>query len=190
MAESSLYTLLSSLTDLSAELKDQLKRYVTHERYHHHQVFQVNGQVPHRIWFLEEGLVREYYYDRSGKEHTLHFYSNSEMIFSWFGWYKEPADFYLEALESCKLSSISYDTVQRLQDEFKEMRLILETFAHHRYQQEAFYMRMLTLSADDRYRQYRNVNPTIFRRVSIKLIATYLNMTRENLSKLITNDTR
>lgn len=181
---------LSALTDLSEDLLTALNDSLKPELFHHHQVFHVGGQVENRIWYLEEGLVRAYYYDQKGKEHTVQFFSAGEVIFSWQGLYKEPNDCYLEALELSKLSSLHYERFHYLREHFSEMKTIALVIARRRHHLDLFYRRLMVLSAEERYRLFRHLHPDIFRKVSIRLIATQLNMTRENLSKLITGDRR
>lgn len=186
----SLVDFLASLADPSSELLAELNTLIRQEFYHNHQVFQGAGQVENRLWYLPQGLVRAYYFDVSGKEHTLHFFLGGEVIFSWQGVFQEPADYYLEALEPTHLVAINYTTVESLRTRFPEFKVMANTIVRRRLLQDHFYSRLMTWSAEERYRQFRKVNPVIFQRVSVRLIATYLNMTRENLSKLISHDHR
>jgi CRP-like cAMP-binding protein len=190
MAALSFVGFLSSLTELSQALLSALNDSLKPELYRNHQVFHVGGQVENRLWYLEEGLVRAYYFDQAGKEHTLQFFSAGDVIFSWQGWYHEPADFYLEALETSKLVSLSYHSFADLSARFAELKTIAQIIMRRRLQTDHFYNRLMRSGAEERYRRFRSDNPGIFRRVSVRLIATHLNMTRENLSKLITHDSR
>jgi len=181
---------LSSLTGLSSDLAAALHAQLNQETYRNHQVFHSEGQAENRLWFLEEGLVRSYYFDPAGKEHTLQFFSTGEVIFSWHGFYQERTDFYLEALEPSKLWALGYNALNSLCEAFPELVDIAKVIARRRFHTDTFYSRLMTLGAEERYRQFRNLHPDIFRRIPVRLIATYLNMTRENLSKLITGDLR
>jgi CRP-like cAMP-binding protein len=183
-------TYLSSLVQLNHDLTQELYHLLIPEIYHNRQIFHGAGQVENRLWFLEEGLVRSYYFDAAGKEHTLQFFNRGEVIFSVEGLYQERSDLYLEALEPVRVVSLSYPELFILYNRYSEVRHIARIIVRRRYQADHFYLRLMNLVAEERYRQFRKVSPEIFRRVSVKTIATHLNMTRENLSKLITHDNK
>ncbi|MBK0378542.1 Crp/Fnr family transcriptional regulator [Mucilaginibacter segetis] len=184
----SLIAYLSGITDLSPAFTSRLHAVLKPEIYQPHQVFQAAGQRENRLWFVLQGFVRGYYFDPSGKEHTLSFHSENELIFSYEGFWQETADRYLEALQPTGVYSLSYEELASLLPQFREAQLLKEVFVRHQYQQERFRKRLLTWSAEERYRQTRKLQPELFRKASVRLIATYLNMTRENLSRLMAKD--
>jgi hypothetical protein len=70
-------------------------------------------------------------------------------------------------------------------EQYEEIKILIEIFSRQRYHQELFKSRLMTWTAEERYNQFRKANPDIFKLASIRLIASYLNMTRENLSRLM-----
>jgi CRP-like cAMP-binding protein len=188
MSFESVINYLSSIITLSEAFMTALEGSLTGESYQPRQVIHAAGQIENRLWFVDSGFARTYYFDQAGREHTIAFYSDQDFIFSHQGYWKEPAAYYLEALYPTILISLSYDALATQVSQFEEAGELVSIFLRHHYQREQFRNRLLTWAAEERYRQTRKLNPELFRKVSVRLIATYLNMTRENLSRLMGKD--
>ena len=187
MPVQSLLNFLSDITPLTSLFKAELVLSLHIEHYMPRQIFHSAGQTENRLWFLEKGFARSYYFDPAGKEHTLVFYHENEMIFSQKGYWKEASDYYLEALQPVSLISLAYEELAKLFP-FPETKILIQYFLRQRHQQDIFKSRIMSWSAEERYKEFRKFYPEIFQKASVRLIATYLNMTRENLSRLIGRD--
>lgn len=176
---------LSSVSFLSGTLKDDLQKTVIREDYRPHQVIHAAGHTENRFWFVEKGFARTYYLELSGKEHTLSFYPENKIIWSNQGYWNEPADYYLEVLEPSVILSVTYKMLHRLNEVYPEVTELVQLLIRQQYHQELLKSRLLGLTAEERYQQVRRSMPELFRRSSVRLIASYLNMTRENLSRLM-----
>ncbi|WP_171972573.1 Crp/Fnr family transcriptional regulator [Mucilaginibacter polytrichastri] len=183
-----LFNLLNSVTELSGAFKDVLIGHLKEEKIKAHQIIHAAGQTENRLWFVESGFARSYYFDQTGKEHTLTFYTTHDVIFSYKGFWKETTDYYLEVVSESKLISLSYESLCNLIDIYPEAWKLVTVFIRQRYYLDLFKSRLMTWSAEERYAQFRKASPEIFRLASVRLIASYLNMTRENLSRLMGKD--
>lgn len=188
MSVMSLIGYLSSLAPLSSDFSEALKNRLEKEQYKPRQIIHAAGQVENRLWYMHTGFARSYYFDQTGKEHTLSFYIENEIIFSYKGFWKETTDYYLEILSPSTLVSLSYDALKTLMEQHEETRTLINSITRKRYHQELFKSRLMTWTAEERYYQFRKNNPQIFRLASVRLIASYLNMTRENLSRLMAKE--
>jgi hypothetical protein len=175
---------LAKIVALSPDFKRSLHELFISETYLAHQVIDSPGNHHHRIWLVESGIVRSYYFDERGKEITQAFYVRNDLIFFWEGYLAQRTDHYLDALQNVKLQTLRYTDLEGLKG-FPEMEPLLRYFILQQRRIELFRCRLLLQNADQRYRQFRNAHPVIFRDVPLRLIASYLNMTRENLSRLI-----
>ena len=184
----SLFDHLSTMVNLSSTFQEAVKAGMKSEFYKAHQIIHSAGQVENRLWFIKTGFVRTYYFDSSGKEHTLKFYSDKDMIFSFQGYYQEASDFYIEVLSPSEMLSLTYERFALLIQNFIEAKAITQIYSRQYHHQELFKSRLMTLAAEERYYQFRKAQPGIFKKASVRIIASYLNMTRENLSRLITRD--
>ena len=188
MGVESLIGYLSAIAKLSTGFTGALRSGLEEEQYKPHQIIHAAGQVENRLWFIETGFARSYYFDQAGKEHTLSFYLEKEIIFSYKGFWREAADYYLEVLAPAVLISFSYDSLSQFIDQYSETRTLINVFTRQRYYQELFKSRLMTWTAEERYYQFRKAHPDIFKIASVRLIASYLNMTRENLSRLMSRE--
>ncbi|NNU34426.1 Crp/Fnr family transcriptional regulator [Mucilaginibacter sp. S1162] len=185
MGAESLISYLSTMVRLTENYREALLTSAKNEIYQPHQIIHADGQRENRLWFLEQGFVRSYYFDHTGREHTLAFYDNKELVFSYEGFWNEPSDRYLEALQPSVLVSLTYTELREHLLLFSEAVVLKNIFVRQYEHQERFRKRLLTWKADERYRQTRKLQPELFRKASVRLIASYLNMTRENLSRLM-----
>lgn len=178
---------LARITALSPDFRAKLRELLICELYHAHQVIDAPGNHHHRLWLLGSGIVRSYYYDEQGKEITQAFYNAGDLIFFWEAYLDQHTDHYLEALRTVELFTLRYTDLNALQA-FPEMKMLQRHFILRQRRSDLFRDRLLLQTAEQRYRQFRAAQPVIFRDVSLRLIASYLNMTRENLSRLIGRD--
>jgi CRP-like cAMP-binding protein len=179
---------LSTMVNVSSAFQEAVKAGMKSEFYKARQIIHSAGQIENRLWFIESGFVRTYYFDSSGKEHTLKFYSDKDMIFSYQGFYQEASDYYIDVVSPSAMLSLTYERFASLIQNFVEAKTITQIFTRQYHHQELFKSRLMTLAAEERYYQFRKAQPGIFKKASVRIIASYLNMTRENLSRLITKD--
>jgi CRP-like cAMP-binding protein len=176
---------LSAITPLSAALRDLLAESIRYEEYKAHQVLYATGQSDLKIAFIQNGLARNYYFDHEGNEHTTRFWEKGQIIFSFEGFRRKQAVEYLEVLEASTLLTITYVQVNELLVQFKEMGKIVEFVDQQYREEELFRDRLLAMPAEERYRQFRTRNPQIFRRLPLRFIASYLNISRGGLSRIM-----
>jgi CRP/FNR family transcriptional regulator, anaerobic regulatory protein len=188
MISTSFISFLADITELSSAFTTDLSLLFKEEKYKAHQIIHSAGQVENRFWYLESGFARTYYFDQTGKEHTLSFFTEKQLIFSYKGYWREATDYYLEIVVDSRLISVSYDAVSILSQKFEETKFLIHVFKRQLYYNDLNKSRLIALAAEERYLQFRKSNPEIFKIASVKLIASFLNMTRENLSRLIGKD--
>jgi len=187
MQKASFVEYLSSITTLSAAFKDELMLNLQVEKYTGHQIINAAGQTENRLWFINEGFVRAYYFDREGKQRTLKFYSENDLIFSYNGFWKEASEYYLESLQSSTMLSLSYKNLNKL-FKYLETGDLIKMFIIQQQQKDNFKLMLMNETSKDRCRHFRETHPEIFRKTSAGLIASYLNVTREYLSRLTSAD--
>jgi CRP-like cAMP-binding protein len=188
MSAESLIDHLSKLTDLSPGFIVKLKASLTEERYRSRQVIQAGGQTANRLWYLKYGLARSYFYDEQGDQHTLSFWNADEFIFSYAGFLKEPSKEYIEVLAESELYSCTYVNLAELTHDFPETSKIVGVINRQFLQKDYKRSLLHTLRTKERYHLFRKENPQVFSWVPLWIIASYLHMTRENLSRIISEE--
>jgi CRP-like cAMP-binding protein len=185
MDTESLISFLAGITPLSEDFKNEVINGIKPEFYKSHQIIQAEGQSENRLWYLRTGSARSYLYDEQGNEHTLKFWNENEIIFSYAGFWTVTAMEYIEILEDSYLDSFSYQNLDLLLSKYPETSVIIKSVVHKYIKKEYRYLVLLTFSAEERYRELKRSQPAIFKKAPLRMIASYLNISRETLSRII-----
>ncbi len=139
------------------------------------QILQQKGDYKSKLYKVESGLLRSYTISKGGKEHIF--------MFSPEGWMigdsippTEPCELFIDALENSEVFIIEKD---------KDIRSIDKITLRNRI--IAMQRRIILLigaTAYDRYEDFIKTYPSIVPRVPQKMIASYLGVTPEALSKV------
>lgn len=138
-----------------------------------------------RIYVLK-GAFRAYVIDEKGNDHTIQFAIEDWWISDYNSYiYQSPATQFVVALEDSLVLQIEYDTEQQLKASSHELETLFRLMAE---KSAAFYARRitanLTQNAEQRYNEFVEKFPKVAQRLPQYTLASYLNMTREFLSKI------
>lgn len=139
--------------------------------------------------YVVEGALRAYVVNDEGQEHTIAFAIEDWWISDYNSYiYQQPATMFVMALEDAVLLQIDFETESKL----KMANPKFETFFRITAERTAaFFQRRiitnLTSSAEERYEKFINQFPLIANRVPQYVLASYLGMTTEFLSKIKNN---
>ena len=171
---------------LSEEEKDYFASLWKVKKFKRKQLVEQPGVVSKYRTYVIKGALRGYVIGNNGQEHTI----SLAVEDWWIGdpgsfFYQEPATLYVEALEDCVLLQLSYENEQMLLQKIPAF----EHFFMIRWQRIAIMAQRrvisnLKLSAEQRYEEFANRYPTFIQRIPLYIIASYLGMTREFLSKI------
>jgi CRP-like cAMP-binding protein len=139
--------------------------------------------------FVISGCTKTFFMDADGNEHVVMFATEhwwTADLGSFVN--QEPADYNVQCLENTTVMAFTYDAIEELYTKVPQLerffRLIIQralVAAQKRI------IRNLSMSAKDRYLLFRELYPNIEQRVPQYLIASYLGITRQFLSKLRAN---
>ncbi|MFV0377263.1 MAG: Crp/Fnr family transcriptional regulator [Mangrovibacterium sp.] len=137
-------------------------------------------------FFVESGLLRQYITDGKGKEHILNFAPESWFVTDTESVYlNEPSAFAIQALESTRVALIDDKLIRRLEDAFPQFRNFNNLLLHHTIQAlQSRVLMLMSLSADERYLSFIETYPDILLRVPQTMVASYLGITPESLSRI------
>jgi CRP-like cAMP-binding protein len=135
---------------------------------------------------LTAGLVREYYVDEDGGEHTRSFVAAGELTGSLRDLLSgEPSVTFIEALEPTEVIAWRYADMLALYDAHPAIERAARRAAEALYVKKARREHeMLALGAEARHRQFLERHPALVARVSQRHLASYLGITPEHLSRL------
>ena len=166
---------------LSDEAADRLLEGMEHLRYPRHTVISREGAREPYVWFMEKGLARAYV-EREGKDVTLWFASDGEMInFA----YRGVAAYQVELTEDSRLLRIPSQRLEKLMEESLELcnwgRKLQEYYLR---EYENYFINDSWSDARAQYEALLRSRPELFQKVPLKHIASYLQITPQSLSRI------
>ncbi len=157
----------------------------TLKRYKKHQFLIQPGEAVPFAYFVVAGLLKLVYTDAAGKAHILAFAPEDWWESDFQAYHTQtPATLSLECLEDTTVYCLSLANYHRLRECLPQ----LERFFLHKATLGAMaaqqrLLSLLTTNAQERYEQLLEKQPALARRISKTLLASYLGVSRETLSR-------
>lgn len=151
-----------------------------------HQFLIQNGSEVRHEYFVLQGLLKAYYTNDQGKEHILQFAMENWWISDYQAFFKhQKATINVDCLEDCQVLCLSFDDREKICREVPQMSHFFRIKANLGY--VALQRRILSLLDQDakgRYEQLLELYPSLLQRVPKTILAAYLGVSRETLSRL------
>ena len=147
------------------------------------------GQLPTNFYVLKSGIVRAYIIDEKGKEHTRTIYTpigttgNLRSLIT-----KEPSNLIYECLTDCEVLQCNYDDFYKLSLKHHDISIFHYKILEKIYiREEAKILELTLLNATERYKKLQKKIPNIDNLINQYHIASYLNITPVQLSRIRKN---
>jgi CRP-like cAMP-binding protein len=144
------------------------------------------GETSTKTYFVTEGLLRSYSIDSKGKAHIIQFAPESWWLSERNGiLFNEASDFFIDAIESTTVILIPKDYFHNVSihvDGMYDMNFAMLNNAI-RFMQKRINM-LLSATAEERYLDFIKLYPNLTLRVPQWMIASYLGITPESLSRV------
>lgn len=151
----------------------------------HSLVVQI-GDVVDREYFVVKGLLKTFMIDTNGKEHILQFAMENWWVSDYEALNTDKrSSFNIECLEEVELLYLSLADKNRLCEEMHQMERFFRMKTTSGFL--SLQKRVIALMKNDaqsRYKQLYEQYPMLFNRVTKSMIAAYLGVSRETLSRL------
>lgn len=145
-----------------------------------------SGEIVRKVYFVEQGCLRQYYINNNGEERTIYFKTED-------GWCSElvsfldnkPTELCVQALEDSTLQAISQKNWVYAISQFQCF-----TLGFIRAQQDTNFMLKKRLAEatvetpEEKYIRFVREEPHLLQRIPLYQIAAYLAMTPETLSRI------
>lgn len=176
----------STITVSDKEL-DTILQYFKPMKYRKNELLTNAGQQYHqKMFFVVSGCLRIYFINESGTDSTRHLIFEGAYATALASFITgEPSFEYVQALEDTEVYYVTQE------DFFELLKLVPAWGIFYRKYLEYAYVNntkrlkeMVTLDATERYRKLLAINPQVVRRLPNKIVATYINVSQETLSRL------
>jgi CRP/FNR family transcriptional regulator, anaerobic regulatory protein len=164
---------------------DALQQKLTIQNLHKGEFLIRRGEICRKVSFINKGLLRMFYIV-DGKEVCTGFVSENGYISQYDSFLlREPSVGNIDVLEDCELINLSYDDMQLLY----QSNPVFERFG--RKIAELLYIMissqtnsLLTLTPEERYQRVVDTQGFVIQRVPQYMIASYIGITPEHLSRV------
>jgi CRP-like cAMP-binding protein len=177
---------LSKAMTLSEADKTIFSQHVIVKKLRKRQYLLQEGEVCKSVAFVSKGVLRSYFADEKSNEHIIQFASEGWFISDLYSFITEDySNLNIDAIEDSELVLMS-----------KTAHVYLEkavpaffTFNYMQYRGAYIALQkrltdMFTLSSEEKYTKLLNIYPDIMQRVPQHMIASYLGLTPETLSRV------
>ncbi|OKS86899.1 Crp/Fnr family transcriptional regulator [Mucilaginibacter polytrichastri] len=186
--------------DVYRQLKQYFSKYITvsdeqtsvfcskfkHRRTKRGEVLLRAGEVAPYSYFVNKGCLRVYMMDAEGRESTrfLVFENCIGTAFPSFT-LQEPSMAYIQSVEPSEILYITHKDFNEMLDTFPVWERIYRIDLEREYIASIRRIEsLITMDAKQKYNMLMNTNPSLIQRLPSKIIADYLGISQETLSRL------
>jgi CRP-like cAMP-binding protein len=139
------------------------------------QILQRRGELNTKVFTIERGLLRSYFIDNKGKEH-IYMFAPENWIIADNCDVNIPCELFIDAIED--------STIKVIDKDFTKLKSDRKSFIKRINVLQKRIIMLMSSSAAERYQHFIETYPDIIRRVPQKMIASYLGITPEALSRV------
>lgn len=144
------------------------------------------GQICRHHYFVEKGILRLFYINEKGVEHTTQFALENWWLTDHMSYQnQQPSAFNIQAVETANVLAIGLEEQARLLQQVPAMEKYFRIIYQKAYAANQFRIKYIyDLSSEESYDNFAAKNPGFVQRIPQYLLASYLGFTPEYLSEL------
>ncbi|RYE27404.1 MAG: Crp/Fnr family transcriptional regulator [Sphingobacteriaceae bacterium] len=171
------------LTDEQLELALSYFKPSSHEKF---ELLVSAGKTGRHMNFVVRGCLRIYFIREDGQEATRHFAFENQFATGLASFITQtPSREYIQVMEDSELLRITRKDFYYLLNVIPSWEKFYRFYLENAYINNLnIYQREVTKDAELRYKELLDRNPEVVRRLSNKVVASYLNMSPETLSRM------
>ncbi|MDB5281934.1 MAG: cyclic nucleotide-binding protein [Bacteroidota bacterium] len=150
------------------------------------------GEVWKIACFITTGCFRLYRFSADGTDHTLRFGVENWWISDQESYNLEkPSEYNIEALAASTIIVWTKEKWEELRETIPALKLFNERLLARGYEtsQQRIYS-LISNSAEEKYLEFQKTYPKVFNSVPLHMVASYLGISRETLSRIRKDFTR
>ena len=176
---------IEQYTPLSAEEFEYILSHFVTKKLKKHQFLVQENDIVNNDYFVINGCLKGYHLDNQGKEYILQFALQNWWITDFQAYFNQTkATINIDCIEDSELLCLSLINREKLCSEMHKIEHFFRKKSNAGY--VALQQRILTMlnnNPKERYEKLLHQNPILFQKVPKKLIASYLGVSRETLSR-------
>ncbi|HWK02417.1 MAG TPA: Crp/Fnr family transcriptional regulator [Puia sp.] len=181
-----LLALLEDQAPLSPELRNHLQQIIHVEEFPKKAHLLKAGHLNTKVYFIIKGLVRCYVVDSEGKEESIWFLKEGDVIYPREGFDKQTmTDESMQALEDCFVYSINFSELEIMYKQYPELnfhgRRVAVRYSLLWY---TLFKQLKMKSAQERYQFLLENFPELVQRVQGQYLASFLGISHGTLSRI------
>ena len=172
--------------DFGADELEEIVRLFNPKSLKKNDVLLQEGKICKEFYFILNGCIRTYFIDKNGHEKTRYIMLDNHIgtaLTSFIS--QKPSTETIEVLEDTHLLAITYCDFYMLNAKYDNWKYFYQRILEMAYSfQTNKIEHLVTLTAQQRYNIVLKENPALIQRLSNRLLATYLDIREETLSRL------
>ena len=164
----------------------QVRSLAVIQKLRRHRFLLQEGEVCNTKTFVTKGLLRAYLLKPDGTEHIMRFaLENNWMIDHESYTFHTPSKYYIEAIEDTEIIVWSREDINKLFEAipaFRQYSEQLKDCSMNESQQRI--LANISYTAEEKYNAFVAANEDVFNRVPLHMVASYLGVSRETLSRV------
>jgi CRP-like cAMP-binding protein len=180
------YNYLNSFVNLNKDIFVQLQKIAVKKTIEPHTYLEKKGVKPNKIYLLADGIVRVFLLLDNGKEINKNLFFPISFVASLTALIKEEAStLNYQTLTTCTVYELDFNTVKEFMKTHESVKdLYLKILENVYVNYEARQLELASLDATERYLKLRKQYPNIDNLIPQFQIASYLNITPVQLSRI------
>lgn len=171
---------------LSVSEKALIASYLRERKVKKGQFLVHEGAVSRCTNFVTAGSIRTYFIDQNGQEHIVQFAIEGWWISDLNSFIQQvPATFNVQAIEDSVVLELPFESLEKLYEQVPQLERYFRIVTQRAF--VAFQQRVvqnISMTAEDRYLAFQQKYPKIELRIPQRLVASYLGISAEFLSKI------
>jgi CRP-like cAMP-binding protein len=178
--------LLKYITDFDEQQLDKIAKCFKPKSVKRNTILLSQGEVCKEFYYVHRGCIRTFFISKKGQEKTRYIMLDCSIGTALTSFITQKPSFeFVDALEDTELLAISHKDFYQLNKEVLQWKEFYQKILEMAYSfQNKKIEGLVTQSAKQRFEQLIEENPVLIQRLSNKVLASYLDVTQETLSRL------
>lgn len=177
---------ISKSVELTPEVESMINSRLERRVVKKNEIILRQGETCNHAFFIAKGLLRAYTIDENGKEHVLQFAPENWLLSERSSvLFKGVSEQFIDAVEDSEIVLIEsgfFESLSEISPSFQRFNtLALNNRIRHLHKRINL---LISASAETRYLDFMEMYPNLLQRVPQWMIASYLGITPESLSRV------